>query len=58
MLTKRDLASYTFTSLDSYSKNKMLTTDGLDLFNKSSKECTQQYRFLEKVIFKLTKKLF
>ncbi len=58
MLTKRDLASYTFTSLDSYTKNKMLTSDGLELFKKSSKECTQQYSFLEKVIFKLTKKLF
>lgn len=54
-ITKRELASYTFTSLEPYFVTDLLSADGNILFEKMLNECSKRFDFLEKIIFKLSK---
>lgn len=56
-ISKRDLASYTFTSLEKYFVSNSLNDDGIILFKKSSNEATKKFSLLERIIFKLSKKI-
>lgn len=56
-ITQRELASYTFTSLEPYFINDVLNVDGNLLFKKTSNECSKRFSLLEKIIFKLIKRI-
>jgi hypothetical protein len=56
-ITQRELASYTFTSLEKYFTKNSLDDDGITLFKKSSNEATKKFSLLERIIFKLSKKI-
>ena len=56
IISKRELYSYTFTSLEYLHSKQKLTKDGKKLFIKASKEYSKKNNILEKIATKLTKK--
>ena len=56
-ISQRELASYTFTSLEPRYTSNLLNIDGSLLFKKTSKESCERFSILEKIIFKLMKKI-
>ncbi len=49
-ISQRNLASYTFTSLEKYFTSNSLDDDGITLFKKSSNEATKKFSFLERIM--------